>query len=65
MIDSVSIPIVTLCLLVVCYTLAMCNFNITSIINWTYALRVHIILLLNSVNDVVPQSYRGPDVRFF
>ena len=30
MIDSIHVTIVTLCLLVVCYTLVMCNFNIMS-----------------------------------
>ena len=33
-IDSVSVPIVTLCLLVVCYTSVMCNFNSTSRTNY-------------------------------
>ena len=40
MIDSVHVPIVSLCLLVVCYILVMCNSNTPSITNQTYALRV-------------------------
>ena len=40
MIDSISMPIVILCLLVVCYTLVMCSFSITSLTNETYSLRV-------------------------
>jgi len=47
MIDSISVPTVTLYRLAVCYTLVMCNSNITSITN--YALRVQKYIAIEAV----------------